>query len=104
LQSVSETPDVMGLLAQTRAALAHLRAEELEELAAKAEAMLASWESSGDSSGISPRCGAPELESRSAAIGREHRLLGDLLAATGENLRVLRHSRAPREGSSRWAL
>ena len=89
MQPASKSPDIEGLLAETRAALANLRADDLEDLAARAEAILST---------SSPSVPNP------AAL-REHRLLGDLLDATGENLRVLRRLRnlASTEGSSRWA-
>lgn len=89
MQSASEAPEMVGLLAETRVALAHLRADELEALAAKAEEIVSSF---------------ADLKPTSAILRREHRLLGDLLAATGENLRVLRRSGASRGGKSRWAL
>ena len=79
---------MVGLLAETRAALAYLRADELEALALRAEAILA------NSRGLNPA---------SMELRREHRLLSDLLAATSENLRVLRRVRGDGEGKSRWA-
>jgi hypothetical protein len=88
LQHASETPNIAGLLAETRAALAHLRADELEALALRAEEMLRSCST---------------LHERSAVSVREHRLLGDLLNATGVNLRVLRRTRANADGSMQWA-
>jgi hypothetical protein len=72
-----------GLIEQTRGALATLDVQDLEELAARAELMLdeaASLGAWGHGSGETERAG----------IVREHRLLGDLLAATGRNLEVLR--------------
>ena len=88
MQPAPITPDIAGLLAETRAALASLRADQLEELAARADAILSA--------------GSPSVPNPAAL--REHRLLGDLLEATGENLRVLRRLRnlASAEGSSRW--
>jgi len=100
LQSPMETPDIASLLAATRAALAHLRIEELESLAAKAEKMLSFALSEQPLSHISPRCGAPAFNT---GIMSEHRMLGDLLGATGENLRVLRRAGGDAEGSARWA-
>jgi hypothetical protein len=88
LQPASKAPDIAGLLAETRAALAHLRVDELEELAIRAEAMLATFH-------------GPTLN---PVALREHRLLGDLLNATSENLRVLRRTCGSAEGNSRWAL
>jgi len=78
----------VGLLAETRAALTHLRADELEALAVRAEALIAA---------------CSYCHPFPQAIQQEHRQLGDLLAATGENLRVLRRRRSNAEGSSRWA-
>jgi len=82
-----ETPEIASLLAETRAALAHLRMEELESLAQRAEAILTS---------------SAVISKNAVAARREHRLLGDLLDATSENLRVLRRACGNREGSARW--
>lgn len=127
------------LLAETRQALATLRVEELEQLAARAEQMLAAA-----GRGLQPatqsiaRLSArPAMHSAgSLAAGRtgslarspvtrstvscaentvrvasEHRLLGDLLLATGRNLEVLRRLRnrmqdrmQAGEGNARWEL
>lgn len=88
MQPASKAPDIAGLLAETRAALAYLRADELEALATRAEELLAS---------------CSKLNPHSATLPREHRLLGDLLAATGENLRVLRRRDANgAEGDLPW--
>ena len=84
----SQASDIVGLLAQTRAALAHLRADELEALAVRAEVLIP------DSS---------EWPPYTQSIDYENRKLGDLLAATGENLRVLRRGHNHAEGNSRWA-
>ena len=88
MQPASIAPDIAGLLAETRAALANLRADELEDLATRAEAILTD---------------SAKLPANPTAL-REHKLLGDLLDATGENLRVLRRLRAlaSAEGSTRW--
>jgi hypothetical protein len=86
-----------GLIAETRQALAALRVDELEALAARAEAMLA-------------ECGVAstvEAEER-AGLAAEHRLLGDLLRATDGNLAVLRRlgfgagAGGRAEGGRRW--
>jgi hypothetical protein len=63
------------LLAATRQALSALRAEDLEELAERAEKMLEETE---------PRTTAQ------AGLKAEQRLLGDLLSATDRNMQVLR--------------
>ena len=86
MRSVTKTPDIASLLAETCAALAHLRMEELESLAQRAEAILTS---------------KAEMSLSTVAARREHRLLGDLLDATDENLRVLRRVNCG-EGSARW--
>jgi hypothetical protein len=88
LKPASETPDIASLLVETRAALAHLRADELEALALRAEEMLHA-------------CSI--FNPRAADILREHCLLGNLLSATGENLRVLQCTHGSVEGSTRWA-
>ena len=87
MQRASETPNIAGLLAETRAALAHLRADELEILALRAEEMLRICSS---------------LNPPSADILREHCLLRNLLSATGENLSVLRRTHASAEGNTPW--
>jgi hypothetical protein len=99
-----------GLLEETRRALSTLRAEDLEELARRAQTMF--QEAEGQQSrqqgppltppGISPRgLSADEWTKLSA----EHRLLGDLLQATEKNLRVLRRLRdraRSGEGNTPW--
>lgn len=92
MQPASEAPDIASLLAETRAALAHLRAEELEALAARAEEMLRACSS----------LSTKQLGSQAAALRREHRLLGDVLGVTAENLRVLRRAGGDAEGRTRW--
>lgn len=87
MQHASEPPNVAGLLAETRAALAHLRADELEALALRAEEMLRICSS---------------LNPHAADIFREHCLLRNLLSATGENLRVLRRTHGSAEGNTPW--
>jgi hypothetical protein len=83
------------LLAATRQALSTLRAEELEELASRAEKMLEET--------------APTTTAQ-AGLKAEQRLLGDLLSATDRNLQVLRRlcarknaSLAAEEGHRAWA-
>jgi hypothetical protein len=75
-----------GLLEETRQALATLRAEDLEELAARAERMFDA------AAGLeSRRRQGPGIRGvERAKVAREHRLLGDLLLATDKNLQVLR--------------
>ena len=88
MQHASETPNIAGLLAETRAALAHLRADELETLVLRAGEMLRLCSS---------------MNPHAADILREHCLLGNLLSATGENLRVLRRTHARAAGNTPWA-
>ncbi len=94
------------LLAQTRQALATLRAEDLEELAARADCMLSAtvghdW--------IRQRIPIPQ-EQELLDLTRQNRLLGDLLHATDRNLAVLRQQRGDKyerslagKVNSRWA-
>lgn len=89
-----------GLLAETRQALAGLRAEELEELAARAECM---WMAVAGEDWIRQRIPRPQAQ-ETVRLARQHRLLGDLLAATERNLKVLRRLRGRGgEERSRWA-
>ena len=73
---------LVDLLAATREALATLRADELEALAARAEAMLERSRTAGAGGAL------PERVRAGAAA--EHRRLGDLLMASDRNLQVLR--------------
>jgi hypothetical protein len=78
------------LLEEARQALATLRAGDLEELAARADCMLAAtvgWD------GIRQRIERPS-RSELTELGTMQRRLGDLLAATQRNLKVLRSTRA----------
>jgi len=103
LLDASESENIAGLLAETRAALARLRADELEALAARAEEMLFIFSDLTSQSSRDINSAPSRIARHSAALFQEHRLLGDLLQATGENLRVLRRSRASgSEGSMRW--
>ena len=81
--------DWNGLLEQTRQALATLRAEDLEELAARANCMLSATVGDDWIRQHIPRPQGQELFD----LTREHRLLGDLLLATARNLAVLRRLR-----------
>ena len=84
------TKDWSALLAETRQALANLRAEDLEELAARAQSMF----DAAAASEPAQRRGTPGLAADTRAqLVQEHRLLGDLLAATDRNLEVLRRLR-----------
>jgi hypothetical protein len=78
-----------GLLEQTRQALATLRAEDLEELAARADCMLSA---TVDDDSIRQRIPGPQAQ-EFVDLARHHRLLGDLLLATDRNLAVLRRLR-----------
>lgn len=69
-----------GLLEETRLALATLRADDLEALAVRAQAMFEAASERG------PLVNGVER----AKVARQHRLLGDLLQATESNLEVLR--------------
>lgn len=95
LQPEENAQEMVKLLSETRAALAHLRSEELEALALRAETMLAKYE--GPSTRAARAHGMMASE-----LAREQMLLGDLLAATSENLRVLRRVSSGGEGNSRW--
>jgi hypothetical protein len=92
------------LLEEARHALANLCADDLEELAARAECMLAATVSFESIRQRMPRPQQQEL----AGVSREHRLLGNFLSATSGNLKVLRAARrSPRypsgeEVDSRW--
>jgi hypothetical protein len=94
------------LLAQTRQALATLCAEDLEELAARADCMLSA---AVGHDGIRQRIPRPQ-EQELVDLTRQNRLLGDLLHATDRNLAVLRQLRGDEYGrthtrkvNSRWA-
>ncbi len=79
----------IGLVEETREALAHLRTDELEALALRANAAL---EATAVPRGDDWR----ELAAR-------HRVLGDVLQATANNLNVLRRLRGQEpDGSTRW--
>lgn len=107
VNSVTDTVDADGwgeLLADARQALATLRAEELEDLAARADCMRRA--TTGED-WIRQRIPRPQA-GEAVKLLREQRLLGDLLAATKQNLEVLRRLRGDMrgcagEGSSRWA-
>jgi hypothetical protein len=99
------TSEWSELLEQTRQSLSNLRAEDLDELAARAECMLAATVASNS---IRQRMPLPR-EKGLADLVRQHRLLGDLIAATRSNLQVLRRARGgsscdARHGevNSRW--
>jgi hypothetical protein len=75
-----------GLLKETRQALAMLRAEDLEELAARAERLFDADAGLESQQQQGSRLRQAEL----VKVAREHHLLGDLLLATDKNLGVLR--------------
>ena len=81
----------IGLVEQTREALANLRTEELEAIAGRAQEALAAG-SSSESSDSNFRVDLRELAAR-------HRVLGEVLEATEKNLAVLRRLRGRDEGS-----
>jgi hypothetical protein len=75
-----------GLLEETRQALSRLRAEDLQELAARAQAMFAANLERESAGQAQAKPSAEEL----VEVAREHRLLGDLLLATEKNLAIMR--------------
>ena len=84
-----EREEWCALLAETRQALAHLRADELQELAARAECRLRAtlgedW--------IRQRIPSPATREL-PRMARQHRLLRDLLRATRRNVAVLQRLR-----------
>jgi hypothetical protein len=98
-----ESREWCGLLEETRQALSTLRAEDLEELAGRAERAF------DTNSRLAPQ-GAAELGPADRAnLTRERRLLGDLILATDRNRAVLRRrclnaDYSPTEGvDQRWA-
>jgi len=106
MAEMAGTMEWRTLLAETRQALSTLRAEDLEELAARAQSMF----DASTPGGSAPRQGSPRASAGSRAqLAKEHHLLGDLLLATDRNLKVLRRLRGrlrdPRhtgEVHSRW--
>lgn len=74
------------LLRQARAALSSLRAEDLEDLAGRAECMLEATVGDG---AVRQRMHAPRMETM-AGLARERGLLRSLLVETDRNLKVLR--------------
>jgi hypothetical protein len=99
-----------GLLEETRRALSTLRAEDLEELARRAQTMFQQAETQQTcqpGSPLSPPGNSPKGISAAewAKLSVEHRLLGDLLQATEKNLKVLRRLRdrsRSGEGNTPW--
>ncbi len=86
---MTDANDLIGLLDQTREALANLRTEDLEALVTRAQQALES------TSALQP--------SDLRELAARHRILGDVIAATGQNLNVLRRLRgADPDGSARW--
>ena len=91
------------LLQETRLALTTLRAQDLDDLTARAESMSVATVGQDSIRQRIPNPGPREL----LGVTREHRLLSDLLVATDRNLNVLRrlrgYSRTPAgEANSRW--
>jgi hypothetical protein len=98
--------DWSALLARTRQALANFRAEELEQLAARAEGMLAAERAVK----LQGRGRPAERGTKRAGLAQEHHLLGELLLATDRNIEVVRRllvrfagRDCGGEGRSRWA-
>jgi hypothetical protein len=95
------------LLRQARSALGSLRADDLEELAGRAECML---EATAGSDPIRQRISGPARRTTLGLV-QEQGLLRNLLIETDTNLKVLRRACQDRPGSarggevnSRWAL
>jgi hypothetical protein len=86
------------LLQEARQALANLRADDLEELAARAECMLAATLGTEPVRQTMPRPDARDI----AHMHKQQRMLGDLLLATQSNLKALDSTRKQR--GSRWVL
>ena len=92
-----------ALIEETRLALSTLRAQDLDELTARAHCMLAA--TVGQDS-IRQRMPWPR-QRELLEMTRQRRLLSDLLIATGKNLDVLRRMRGhdcvrPGEANARW--
>jgi hypothetical protein len=80
---MAETDAWRELIEETRQGLATLRAEDLEALAARAQAIFEAGNGRG-----------PLLQGMERAkLAKQHRLLGELLLATEGNLEVLRRLR-----------
>ncbi len=91
------------LIGQTRLALSTLRADDMEELGARAECMLSA---TFGHDAIRQRMPRPH-ENDLIEVTRERRLLEELLVATERNLNVLRRTGGDcrarvGEASSRW--
>jgi len=106
MDASSGTNEWNVLLAETRHALETLCAEDLEELASRAECMLAATLGFDMIRQHLSRPQGPDL----IAMTKQQCLLGDLLRATNQNLAVLQRLRnragaRPRTGevNSRWA-
>jgi hypothetical protein len=96
-----------GLLQETRRALSTLRAEDLEELAARAERIF----EMNPCLEPTKRAGSEVLRSDMASLTRERHLLGDLMLATHRNRRVLQRLHRGASGhpgtegvEQRWVL
>ena len=81
----------IGLVEETREALAHLRADELEALVSRAQQSI--------DSGPHGMPGSADLRELAA----RHRILGDVLKETERNIAVLRRLRG-RNGEGQWVL
>ena len=90
---MAEVNSWIGLLEQTREALANLRTEELEAIASRAQEALAA--------GSASITGDPGFRVDLRELAARHRVLGEVLEATEKNLAVLRRLRGRDEGS-RW--
>jgi hypothetical protein len=89
---------LVGLLDQTRHALAYLRVDQLEALAARAERVFAAGANPGNPT-LNP--GRPILDGDLRTVAAGHRVLGELLEATARNIAVLRRLRGE-EVNARW--
>lgn len=79
------------LLAATRVALTGLRADKLEDLARRAEGLVAALFPQAPHDNGEPTS-SPQF---TRAAAKEHRLLAELLRATDSNLQVLRRLHSP---------
>ena len=106
MSEMAKSDSWSGLVEETRKALATLRAEDLDELAQRAQTMFNQAEAPATShSGLLQT--RPQISDEDRVrLNAEHRLLGDLLQATEKNLKVLRrlHDRAiSGEVDTQWA-
>ena len=100
LAGILNTGVLDDLLQTTKDALANLRADQLEELAQRAESL-----AEGPIAGSQADCAAPGSSTQLRTTTLNHQRLGNLLRATRSNLQVMRKlsgSNAGEEVNSRW--